>query len=117
MDKEDIEYVKNVLRRGTITWRGTKECLNRGRYKKTCPETGRVVYFRDCDKCKAPFKLADKLLEVDHIEEIGSFDGSFDTYVRKMYCGQENLQALCVSCHAKKTLAFNNARLTFTRKK
>lgn len=117
MEKEDIEFIKNVLRRGTITWRGTKQCLNRGRYRLKCEVSKKMAWFRDCDKCGKSFKLADRLLEVDHIVEIGSFNGSFDDYVRKMYCGQENLQALCVSCHAKKTLAFNNARNTFIRKK
>jgi len=105
MEKEDIEYIMNVLRRGTITWSGGTECLNRGRYKKINPRTGNMVWWRDCDaKCGASHMLMDDLFEVDHIVEVGGFKGSWDDYVNRLYCEQSNLQALCFSCHEKKTL-------------
>ncbi len=105
MEKEDIEYIMNVLRRGTTTWSGRTECLNRGRYKKTNPKTGNLIWWRDCDNgCGTSYMLQDSLFEVDHIEEVGSFKGSWDDFINRLYCGQSNLQALCFSCHEKKTL-------------
>jgi 5-methylcytosine-specific restriction endonuclease McrA len=59
--------------------------------------------------------IKDGLLEVDHIKQIGSFTGCFDKLVRDMYCGQGNLQALCLSCHERKTTT-ENAKMRFQRK-
>jgi len=58
----------------------------------------------------------DNALEVDHMIEIGSFEGSFDAYIAKMYCDLSNLQALCTDCHNKKT-HFGNASMKYERKK
>lgn len=57
----------------------------------------------------------DGLLEVDHIKEIGGFCGDWNATISRMYCGQDNLQALCIPCHARKTAVFS-ANLRFTRK-
>lgn len=113
MEQEEIDYILNILRRGTIIWRGRNLCLNRNRYKKT--HEGKLLWARDCDGCGESHLLKDKDLEVDHIVEVGPFEGNFDTYVRKLYCRQDNLQALCFTCHSKKTSKFN-ASLRFQRK-
>lgn len=66
-----------------------------------------------CANCKETFK-DDKEKEIDHITAIGkaprsvcgdpkSFKG-WDIYYSRLYCGKENLQALCHNCHKKKTL-------------
>ena len=117
LDKATIKHVLNVLRRGTIVWKGRSECLNRnrkriikGEFKNGKPKK---KWMYKCEKCLDWFDL--KEMEVDHIEEVGSFTGDFNEYVERLYCSQENLQALCVTCHAKKTTAFN-ARERFKRK-
>lgn len=120
LDKETIEYVINTLRRGTITWEGRTKCLNRGRRKRPTGEffkngKEKTLWERDCDLCGEWILLKDDLLQVDHIDEVGPFKGDWNLFIPRMYCSQDNLQALCFSCHAKKTSAFN-ASLRFERK-
>jgi len=113
VNKEDIDYVMNILRRGTITWSGRTQCLNRNRYKKEV--NGRLLWARDCDGCGESHLQKDNDLEVDHISEVGGFKGDWNSIIESMYCPQDNLQALCFVCHSKKTSKFN-ASLRFSRK-
>jgi 5-methylcytosine-specific restriction endonuclease McrA len=111
MEKETIKHILNVIRRGTITWKVRTQCLNRYRVKKIYGtlKNGKpkYKYFYPCEKCKEFFDSSSKL-EVDHIEEVGSFNGNFDDYIKRMYCPIDNLQALCSICHQKKTSNFNS---------
>jgi 5-methylcytosine-specific restriction endonuclease McrA len=113
MDKETVEYIINVLRRGTITWSGRTECLNRGRYKVVIDN--KKLWARDCDECGEMHLQKNNDLEVDHIIEIGGFKGDWNDFIPRMYCKQSNLQALCFSCHSEKTSNYN-AKLRFVRK-
>lgn len=119
MDKETEIYILNVLRRGTITWSGRTECLNRNRRKKLVGRfkngKNKYVYERQCDGCGQWTELKDDLLEVDHIVEVGPFEGDWNATVKRMYCEQSNLQALCKECHDRKTARFV-ASLIFKRK-
>jgi 5-methylcytosine-specific restriction endonuclease McrA len=118
MEKETIKHILNVLRYGTITWHVRTQCLNRNRVQKqigvTLKGKPKLKYFYYCDKCKKEFKDSSSL-EVDHITEIGSFNGDFNTYIKRMYCPIDNLQSLCVSCHLVKTSNFNSS-IKYTRK-
>lgn len=119
MDKITEQYIISVLRRGTTTWPGRTECLNRGRRKrpngKNSKGVEKFLWERKCDGCGEWHLQKDNDLEVDHIIEIGPFNGDWKEFIERMYCGQENLQALCFTCHARKTSKFN-ASLRFTRK-
>lgn len=119
MNKETTEYIINVLRRGTITWKGRTDCLNRNRRKKIIGKfkngTDKFLWERDCDGCGEWHLLKDSDLEVDHIDEVGPFKGDFDIFIKRMYCPDDNLQALCFTCHSRKTSRFNST-LRFTRK-
>lgn len=122
-DAETLKYIANVLREGTVRWFGRNQCLNRNRRKRDTGEktkAGKPIYLweRQCDKCKEWFLLRDNILEVDHIEEIGAKPKTFEElgeHIRKVYCRQENLQALCIPCHQRKTSNFN-AQLLYKRK-
>jgi len=114
MDKKTQLHILNVLRQGTVTWYVRNECLNRGRYKALVGKKN--LWARDCDSCGIQTLQKDNALEVDHMIEIGSFEGSFDAYIAKMYCDLSNLQALCTDCHNKKT-HFGNASMKYERKK
>lgn len=114
-DYNEVEFIMNELRRATSKWRGRTECLNRGRYKEVDPTTKNLVWFRNCDACGEPHALKDSGLEVDHIEEIGGFKGCWNEWIKRCFCEQENLQALCVPCHTKKTTTYN-ASLRYVRK-
>lgn len=119
MDKQTLEYVINVLRRGTTTWQGRNDCLNRGRRKRVVGtyKNGKEKFLweRQCDHCKEWFLLKDNMLEVDHVIEIGPYKGDLHDYIERMYCGQDNLQALCIPCHSHKTSGFNST-LRYERK-
>jgi 5-methylcytosine-specific restriction endonuclease McrA len=114
VDKETVEYIKNLLRKGTTTWKGRAECLNRGRYKSV-NKKGNSVWTRDCDICGSAYFLQDGFLEVDHIVPVGETD-NLREFIGALYCGQDNLQAVCIDCHDRKT-ALDNARMSFQRKK
>ncbi len=81
-----------------------------GTYKNGKPK---YKYYWKCAKCAELFR-DEKSMEVDHIIEIGPFNGCLNDYAERMFCGQDNLQALCVGCHKKKTAT--NASLRFERK-
>lgn len=113
MNKETVKYIMNILRQGTVTWKGRTECLNRGRYKTNV--NGKSLWARDCDICGTMHLQKDNALEVDHIVEVGGFKGDWNSIINTMYCEQENLQALCFECHERKTSGYN-ASLRFIRK-
>lgn len=54
-------------------------------------------------------------MEVDHIVEVGPFT-NWNEFVPRVFCGQENLQALCTTCHMKKTQLYNSAPFRWKRK-
>ena len=118
MDKKTLKFILNVLRQGTITWNGRSECLKRARKKvlERVNTRGKEIYkfYWTCAKCKKEFR-DESSMEVDHIEEVGPYAGDLHKYAERLYCPIENLQALCISCHARKTAGFN-ARLRYTRK-
>ena len=119
MDKDTIKYVLNILREGTITWSGRAECLKRARRQKvegiwTKKLTTRKKYYWVCSKCGEEYR-DESSMEVDHISEVGAFKGDWGDFINRLYCGQENLQVLCVTCHKKKTSNYN-ATKRFVRK-
>lgn len=120
MNEKEVKYLIQVLRAGTVASAPRNLCLKRAskkvfvRYAKNGNKIFKLHW--QCAKCKAWFKDKESL-EVDHIEEIGPFKGDWHDFIMRMYfCGQKNLAALCVVCHAKKTSGFN-ARLRYERKK
>lgn len=118
-DKDTVRYIINVLRKGTIAWAGRKETFKLARKQVLIGETkdGRpkYKYHWQCAQCKEWYNN-DKLLEVDHIVEIGPFQNDWNEFIRKMYfCGQNNLQLLCLVCHARKTSIFTSSLLKHKR--
>ena len=119
MDKKTEKHILNILRHGTITWYERNECLNRGRREKVIGSkkdgTEKTIYERVCDICGEWRELRENALEVDHIDPVGSFNGNFDDYVRRMYCDPRNLQAVCVKCHDRKSAKENAIRRKIKR--
>ncbi len=119
MDKEDIKFIRNELRQISIRWRGRSECLRRARkkvFQRTSKEGEKIFkLYWQCNICKNWRRNAGDM-EVDHIVEIGTFV-DWNSYMEKLFCGQENLQAVCSNCHMKKTKAYNSAQTLWTRKK
>lgn len=120
MDKDTQQFIIRHLRKATTRWKGRSDCLKRAR-KQThdgkFTQRGKPVfkYMWQCAYCMKWFNKSSEL-EVDHIQEIGPFTGDWNEYIGRMFCGQENLQALCNMCHQIKTSRFN-ATLLYKRKK
>ncbi len=102
-----------------MKWPGRSECLRRAREavpaglnKKTGAQ--KFKYYWRCATCREWYREESEM-EVDHIVEVGPYTGDLHAYAAKMYCGQENLQALCVVCHMKKTSGYNST-LKYVRK-
>lgn len=126
MDNKTRKHILNVLRRGTVTWHGRSECLRSHRKEvfegRRHLKTGKKIYkyFYQCQKCKTWYRDQDDL-EVDHIDPVGKeprleeFDEKIAEYISRMYCEQDNLQPLCVTCHKKKS-SKGNARDRYVRK-
>jgi hypothetical protein len=64
----------------------------------------RQKYEYQCRKCRQWFPEKD--INVDHILPAGSLNCAQDLpqFVERLFCEQDNLQCLCLSCHDKKTL-------------
>jgi 5-methylcytosine-specific restriction endonuclease McrA len=85
-------FVISALRAKSMLWKPVAETrkkarVGRGRYK--------------CAICNKTFKK----VYVDHINPIVGDCGftTWDSYINNMFCEEDNLQALCESCHKEKT--------------
>jgi 5-methylcytosine-specific restriction endonuclease McrA len=71
----------------------------------------RIKWLHTCAECKAAFPQ--KEVQVDHkipvVDPITGFT-TFDEYIKRMFCGPENLQILCRPCHKEKTNSENKER-------
>ena len=94
------KHVKNKALSDEVGVRGGKMCI--------CNVCGKSSPWSKCS--------------VDHRETVVPLDSSaeemsFDLIISRMWCSQDNLQVLCEECHDLKTLAENNIRKEFKRKK
>lgn len=57
-----------------------------------------------CNVCKKEFPS--KEIQVDHIKPVVDPKVGFkdwNTYIKRMFCSEKNLQAVCKPCHKEKT--------------
>lgn len=118
MDKKTERYIINVLRRGTLKWPGRTNALRkaRKRFRNGVTKKGETKwkFFWRCKKCLKWYRDEGDV-EVDHIDPVGPYKGDLHEYALRMYCDEDNLQVLCITCHAKKTSA--GAHTKYKRKK
>ncbi len=119
--QEDVKFIREALRHASIKWPGRAECLKLARRRVVVGQTKagkpKYKYHWQCAKCRRWTKQQGSM-EVDHIIEIGSFTGDWNEFLARHFPRPINgrLQALCKSCHMKKTLAFNAANTKWKRK-
>lgn len=96
-------FIKSLLRSGTQRWAPIQDCLKAARTRRG---------YSRCEKClqEVPNYVKDggrrkKNVVVDHIEPAVPVTGweSWDHLINSMFCEGDNLQALCLSCHDKKS--------------
>jgi 5-methylcytosine-specific restriction endonuclease McrA len=121
MPLHDEQWLRNEIRKASIKWPGRRECLENARKRVLVGHTKlgkpKYKYHWQCAICKRWTK-DEKMMEVDHIVEIGPFTGDWNEYLAKHFPRpvSEHLQALCQTCHLKKTRAFNAAHTKWKRK-
>ena len=94
-------FVTSLLRSGSRRWEPKYTVLNEAKtVKKINKSTGRLAQHYKCNCCKEEFPLKD--VQVDHIVPIGR-ERSWDEFIDGLFCEKDNLQVLCVTCHAVKT--------------
>jgi 5-methylcytosine-specific restriction endonuclease McrA len=79
------------------------------RYNKDGSKAKKPSVFYKCESCTGLFKPNE--IEIDHVIPLGPAPGSknapvgltWTTFISRLFCGPENLQALCKTCHRQKT--------------
>lgn len=110
-------FITSVLRAGYRKWPPRFEALAKAKCgRKINKASGRMAEHYKCAGCKKEFPAKD--VQVDHKDpvvdpKVGFID--WNTFIDRLFCGVENLQILCSSCHDKKTKKETSVRTT-TRK-
>lgn len=98
-------FVTSALRAGARRWPPKYSTLNAAKTeKKINPKTGRIAQHFKCEMCQQEF--TQKEMEVDHIRPvIDPVEGfkSWDSFIDRLFCEANNLQAICKGCHKEKT--------------
>jgi len=73
--------------------------------------SGRQAKHYKCAKCRKLYPSSN--VQVDHIIPVVGPEGftSFDTYIDRLFCSEDNLQVLCRECHKEKTSCERTARM------
>lgn len=92
-------WMIGVLRRASLRWlpinnTRKKARVSRGKYLCAGFKREPHVVAKSVNKKNNVF--------VDHINPVGKFI-DWNTFIEKLFCGEENLQVLCLECHKKKT--------------
>ena len=98
-------FIVSVLRAGARRWPPKFQTLEAACVgQKINAKTKRLAKHYVCNMCKEEFTSKD--VEVDHISPVVSVQDGFidwNEFIKRLYCGKENLQCLCIPCHRKKT--------------
>lgn len=97
-------FIISVLRSGTRRWPPKHNVLAAAfTEKKKNQKSGRLAKHFLCAKCKQEYTSTN--VQVDHIKPIAGVDGftTWDDFIERLFCSEDNLQVLCVECHAAKT--------------
>lgn len=95
-------FIRSCLRRAWSRYPIKYQVLEEAR-KPYVGEDKRTKWLYKCHKCNNYYKT--KEVQVDHIEPCGSLKDYSDLpkFVATLFCGKDNLQVLCSSCHKEKT--------------
>ena len=98
-------FIVSVLRAGARRWPPKYETLAEACIgQKINIKSGRLAKHYKCNACKKEFPAKD--VEVDHISPVvHTTEGFLDwnEFIKRLYCGKENMQVLCKLCHKIKT--------------
>ncbi len=98
-------FVVSALRTATQRWPPKYAVLDAAfTERKTNVKTGKLAKHFQCNECKKEFVA--KEVQVDHkkpaVDPKKGWQG-WDTFIDRLFCEEQNLQVLCVSCHKVKS--------------
>lgn len=96
-----VSILRSGMRRWPPKWRALKKASIG---KKISTKSKRLAEHYVCAECKKEFTAKD--VQVDHMlpvvdPKVGFI--SWDTYIDRLYCEEDNLQVLCLPCHKIKS--------------
>ena len=98
-------FITGVLRSGFRKFPAKYETLKAASVgKKVNVKTNRLAEHFKCAVCKKDYPA--KEVNVDHVSPVVCpVEGfiNWDVYIKRMFCGKENLQVLCKTCHDLKS--------------
>jgi hypothetical protein len=98
-------FITGVLRSGFRKFPAKYETLKAASVgKKVNVKTNRIAEHFKCAVCKQDYPA--KEVNVDHNNPVVCpVEGfvNWDVYIKRMFCGKENLQVLCTTCHDVKS--------------
>lgn len=98
-------FIISVLRAGSRKWPPRSAVLNAAKTeKKLNPKSNRIAQHYKCNVCKKEFPATG--IQVDHLDPVvdpamGFVD--WNTYIPRLFCDEDNLQAICKKCHTAKS--------------
>lgn len=111
-------FVVSALRAALRRWPPKYKVLKAAAVeRKINALTGKMAMHYKCAACEEHFPATG--VQVDHIKPVVDPKKGFvswDVYIERIYCDAKGLQVLCKPCHASKTKAERNARVTTRRK-
>lgn len=100
-------FIRSMLRKGSMRWRPKYEAKKAARHPVKLPgKTARPVFHSRCANCQKLYPETETA--VDHIKPVvdpAIGFTSWDDFINRLYCEEENLQVLCTQCHHEKTQA------------
>lgn len=91
-------FIRSALRNKSRWWKPITQCKMSSRRAYKGPNK-RQKFEYQCNVCKGWF--AEKHINIDHIYPAGSLNCANDLpgFVERLFCEQDNLQTICISCH------------------
>jgi len=98
--------IKSCLRRASRWWKPIANVRLKARRNYTGP-LKRLKYEYKCSVCLDYFPATQ--IQIDHILPVGSLNKAEDLpgVVERLFCEEDNLQAICSSCHLIKSRTDN----------
>jgi 5-methylcytosine-specific restriction endonuclease McrA len=98
-------FIISVLRSGTRRWPPKFQTLTEAKtVKKKNKDTNRMAQHYRCAICKDDVPAT--AIQVDHIKPVVDPKKGFkdwNTFIKRLFCDKDNLQAVCKGCHKIKT--------------
>ena len=97
-------FLVSLLRSGTRRWPPKYEALANAYIEtRINPKSGRLAKHYQCAICSGAFTSTS--MEIDHIKPVVGAEGftTWDSFIERLFCPVENLQAVCKTCHKEKT--------------